>query len=340
MLLSARRICTMLISAALMLQCVAGLAFGQASSTAGAIGGTVGDQSGGVVSGATITARSLDTGLERTVKTEASGGFRITQLPPGVYELTANAQGFNQLKRTGITVRVGDEVNMKLEVGASGATEVVNVTAEAPVAEPSKTQVSTTINEKAIQELPINGRRWSNFVTLTPGVTPDGSFGLISFRGISGLLNNNTLDGADNNQAFFSEERGRTRINYVVGQESIKEFQVNTQNYSPEFGRAAGGVVNAVTKSGGNEIRGSAFYYLRDDAFNARNPLDFTNLRASDGTISRVAVKPPDRRQQFGGTLGGPIKRDHAFWFFSYDQQKRNFPLNAQPATATFFTPD
>jgi hypothetical protein len=118
----------------------------------------------------------------------------------------------------------------------------------------------------------------------------------------------------------------------------VKEFQVNTQNYSPEFGRAAGGVVNAVTKSGTNQIRGSAFYYLRDDEFNARNPLDFTNVRRSDGTIGRVAVKPDDRRQQFGGTIGGPIKTDTAFWFFSYDQQKRNFPLNAQPSAPTFFT--
>src|ERR1044071_6969145 len=150
MLLSARKLCTMLISAALLIQCATGLAFGQASSTTGATGGSVVDQSGGVISGATITVRSLDTGLERTVKTEDAGVFRITQLPPGIYELTANAQGFNQLKRTGITVRVGDEVNLKLEVGASGATEVVNVTAEAPVAEPSKTQVSTTINEQAI----------------------------------------------------------------------------------------------------------------------------------------------------------------------------------------------
>jgi hypothetical protein len=337
MLLSAKRICTMLLSAALLLQCATGLAFGQASSIAGAIGGTVVDQAGAVVSGATVTVRNVDTGLEKTVKTEESGTFRVPQLQVGNYELTVNAAGFGELKRASINVRVGDEVNLKLEMSASGTTEVVNVTAEAPIAEPSKTQVSTTINDKAIQELPINGRRWSNFVTLSPGVTPDGSFGLISFRGISGLLNNSTIDGSDNNQAFFSEERGRTRINYVVGQESVKEFQVNTQNYSPEFGRAAGGVVNAVTKSGTNQIRGSAFYYLRDDALNARNPLDFISVRRPDGTLGFDVVKPDDRRQQFGGTVGGPIKQDTAFWFFSYDQQKRNFPLNAQPNLTNFF---
>jgi hypothetical protein len=337
MLLSARKLCTLLLGVALVAQAGATAAFGQASATAGGIRGTVVDQQGALIGGATVTARNLDTGLTREATTEESGLFRFSTLPVGNYEVTINAQGFGQLKRSGIVIRVGDEVDLKLELSASGATEVVNVTAEAPIADPGKTQVSTTINDKAIQELPINGRRWSNFVTLTPGVTPDGNFGLISFRGISGLLNNNTIDGADNNQAFFSEERGRTRINYVVGQESIKEFQVNTQNYSPEFGRAAGGVVNAVTKSGTNQIRGSAFYYLRDDAFNARNPLDFTSVRRPDGTIGREAVKPDDRRQQFGGTIGGPIKTDTAFWFFSYDQQKRNFPLNAQPSTPTFF---
>jgi hypothetical protein len=328
----------MLLSAALLMQCAIGVAFGQASSTSGTISGSVVDQTGALVAGADVTVRNIDTGLERTSRSEESGRFRVTLLPPGNYEVNVTAQGFGQVKRAGIVVRVGDEVDLKLELSASGATEVVNVTAEAPIADPSKTQVSTTINETAIQELPINGRRWSNFVTLTPGVTPDGNFGLISFRGISGLLNNNTIDGADNNQAFFSEERGRTRINYVVGQESVKEFQVNTQNYSPEFGRAAGGVVNAVTKSGTNQIHGSAFYYIRDEALNARNPLDFVQVRGSDGVIRREAIKPPDRRQQFGGTIGGPIKKDTAFWFFSYDQQKRNFPLNAQPSTPSFFT--
>jgi len=225
-----------------------------------------------------------------------------------------------------LEVPVGQTLAADIKMRAAGVTETVTVTSEAPLIDTRRTDVSNVVGETAISNLPINGRRWENFVLLGPGVTNDGNFGLVSYRGISGLYNNNTVDGADNNQAFFSEERGRTRINYVVGQESIKEFQVNTQNYSPEFGRAAGGVVNSVTKSGGNDIRGSAFYYLRDDSLNARNPLDFTNVRNSDGTISRIAVKPPDRRQQFGGTLGGPIKRDHAFWFFSYDQQNRDFP--------------
>ncbi len=154
---------------------------------------------------------------------------------------------------------------------------------------------------------------------------PDGSFGLISFRGISGLLNNNTVDGGDNNQAFFSEERGRTRISYSISQSAIREFQVNTSNYSAEYGRAAGGVTNAVTKSGTNEVHGDLFYYQRNNSWGARNPLAFQSV-LKDGVATRVGIKPDDVRHQFGGAVGGPIVKDKVFFFFSYDQQKRNFP--------------
>ena len=135
-----------------------------------------------------------------------------------------------------------------MPVSLQGVTGTVQITAEAPVINTSQQDFSSNINQTSINELPINGRRWSNFAILTPGAVPDGTFGLISFRGISGLLNNNTVDGGDNNQAFFAEERGRTRIRYVISQAAIKEFQVNTSSYSAEYGRSAGGVTNAVTK--------------------------------------------------------------------------------------------
>ncbi|MFN0120009.1 MAG: hypothetical protein ACKV2V_05860, partial [Blastocatellia bacterium] len=146
-----------------------------------------------------------------------------------------------------------------------------------------------------------------------------------SFRGISGLLNNNTIDGGDNNQAFFSEERGRTRISYSVSQSAIREFQVNTSNYSAEYGRAAGGVTNAVTKSGTNELHGDWFYYQRNNEWGARNPLSFQSVLVN-GAATQVGIKPEDVRHQFGGTIGGPVVKDKLFFFFSYDQQKRNFP--------------
>ena len=136
----------------------------------------------------------------------------------------------------------------------AGVTESVTVTGESPLIDTRRTDVSNVVGEKAIQNLPINGRRWENFVLLGPGVTNDGNFGLVSYRGISGLYNNNTVDGADNNQAFFSEARGRTRTSYSISQAAIKEFQVGISNFSAEFGRAAGGTVNAVTQSGTNAV--------------------------------------------------------------------------------------
>src|SRR5260370_7912922 len=147
-----------------------------------------------------------------------------------------------------------------------------------------------------------------------------------------GLLNNNTVDGADNNQAFFSEERGRTRISYSTSEASIQEFQINTSNYSAEYGRAAGGVVNAVTKSGTNQIHGQAFWYLRSSDWGAINPFAFKKVNIN-GTLTSVPFLPEDKRHQFGGGIGGAIIKDKLFFFFSADQQLRPFPATANSGT-------
>ena len=222
-------------------------------------------------------------------------------------------------------VEIGRETNLEIALSVGPITGSVDVSADAPVINTTQQDFSTNINQTSINELPINGRRWSNFALLTPGAVPDGTFGLISFRGISGLLNNNTIDGGDNNQAFFAEERGRTRISYSISQAAIREFQVNTSSYSAEYGRSAGGVVNAITKSGTNEFHGGAFYYQRNNKWGARNPLA-TRTQLINGVFTPVGFKPEDVRHQFGGTIGGPIVKDKAFFFFSYDQQKRDFP--------------
>ncbi len=213
---------------------------------------------------------------------------------------------------------------MDVTLKVAPVAETVTVTAEAPIVEPERTEFTSVVNESAVHNLPINGRRWENFVLLTPGVNPDGTFGLVSYRGISGLYNNNTVDGADNNQAFFSEARGRTRVVYTTSLSSIKEFQVGLSNFSAEFGRAAGGTVNAVTKSGTNEFHGEAFYFLRDDAIMAREPFQ--------------PVEPEERRQQFGFSLGGPFIKNKLFYFGTYDQQVRNFPYFVTPSSPTFLT--
>ena len=311
------------------------------SNTQGAIGGTITDQTGAVVANATVAARNPDTNTTVTAVSDASGGFRVNNLAPGRYEVTVTSGGFAEYHQNGIIVEVGRSTPFDVSLGVTARGETVQVSDEAPVVNTQQQDFSTNINQTSINNLPINGRRWSNFALLTPGATPDGNFGLISFRGISGLLNNNTVDGGDNNQAFFSEEKGRTRISYVISQASIREFQVNTSNYSAEYGRSAGGVVNAVTKSGSNAIHGSGFYYIRDNALGARNAYSniSTLVPGTPPTVLVSGFKAPDRRQQFGGTVGGPMIKDRMFFFLSYDQQKRDFPGIAAPSSPNFFAP-
>src|SRR5688572_10233341 len=295
------------------------------STTTGAIGGVVSNPNKEVVPGAAISVRNVETNKEDAATTDDSGRFKVANLQPGRYAVTVNSSGFSPMTQENVVVEIGRETNLEVALAVGPVTGTVDVSAEAPVINTTQQDFSTNINQTSINELPINGRRWSNFALLTPGAVPDGTFGLISFRGISGLLNNNTIDGGDNNQAFFAEERGRTRISYSISQAAIREFQVNTSSYSAEYGRSAGGVVNAITKSGTNEFHGQLFYYQRNNKWGARNPLA-TRTELINGVFTPVGFKPKDVRHQFGGTIGGPIVKDKAFFFFSYDQQKRNFP--------------
>src|SRR5687768_896574 len=295
------------------------------STTQGAVGGTVKDPQGAVVPNASVTVRNEETNKEVTATTDDEGSFRVVSLDPGTYTVVISATGFAGFTQQKVVVEVGRVTPIEIGLSVTGAQETVQVTSEAPVINTQQQDFSTNVNQVSINNLPINGRRWSNYALLSPGAVPDGTFGLISFRGISGLLNNSTIDGGDNNQAFFAEERGRTRISYSISQAAIREFQVNTSSYSAEYGRSAGGVVNAITKSGTNEFHGQLFYYQRNNKWGARNPLA-TRTELINGVFTPVGFKPKDVRHQFGGTIGGPIVKDKAFFFFSYDQQKRNFP--------------
>jgi hypothetical protein len=308
----------------LLVLALSAVAFAQ-STTTGSIGGVVTNPAKEVVPGAAITVRNVGTNKEDTATTDDTGRFKVANLPPGSYAVTVNSTGFSPMTAENVVVEVGLETKLEVALVVGPVTGSVDVSAEAPVINTNQQDFSTNINQTSINELPINGRRWSNFALLTPGAVPDGTFGLISFRGISGLLNNNTIDGGDNNQAFFAEERGRTRISYSISQAAIREFQVNTSSYSAEYGRSAGGVVNAITKSGTNEFHGGVFYYQRNNKWGARNPLA-TRTQLINGVFTPVGFKPEDVRHQFGGTIGGPIVKDKAFFFFSYDQQKRDFP--------------
>jgi len=304
----------------------------------GGIAGTVRDQQGLSVPKATVTIHNVGTNQETKVVTDDSGDYRALGLQIGTYSVSVEASGFAKYIAQNIAVEVGRIQTIDIKLQISSSTSTVEVTAEAPLVNTSQQDFSTQLNAHTINDLPINGRRWSSFALLTPGVVPDGGFGDLSFRGISGYLNNNTVDGGDNNQAFFAEERGRTRIPYSTSEASIQEFQVNTSNYSAEFGRAAGGVVNAVTKSGTNDFHGGAFYYNRNNAVGAINPFATTS-QLVNGVSTIVHLKPDDNRNQFGGVIGGPIKKDKVFFFFSYDQQLRNFPAVAAPSSPTFLNP-
>jgi hypothetical protein len=309
------------------------------SNTAGAIGGTVSDQLKAVVPNATITVQNLATHEKKTGKTDSFGKFRITTLSPGPYEVTVEAPSFAPYRASGLIVEIGRVTGLQIGLKLGAAVETVQVTDEAPTVNTVQPDFASNIDNTTIENLPINGRKWSNFALLTPGLVPDGPYGLISFRGISGLLNMHTVDGGNNNDAFWSEERGRTRMAHTISQSAVREFQVNNSNFSSEYGGAAGGVINSVTKSGSANLHGEAFYYLRDNnILGATNPFS-TEYASNSGTITSQPVKPLDRRQQFGGNLGGAIIKDKLFWFFNYDAQRLNFAGVASPSGSTFFAP-
>ena len=308
------------------------IAFAQSTLTGG-ISGKVVDPQGASIPNAAVTATNVGTNKEATATSDSDGGFRVINLEPGTYTVKVSVGGFADFVQEKVVVEVGQITSINVPMGVAGTTATVEVSAEAPVINTNSQEFSTNINQTSINELPVNGRRVTDFVLLTPASVPDGPFGLISFRGVSGLLNNSTVDGGDNNQSFQSEERGRTRIPYVVSQSAVREFQVNSSNYSAEYGRSAGAVVNSVTKSGTNEFHGDLFEYYRNNRFGARNPRA-TRSVLINGISTPVGIKPLDIRHQFGGNIGGPIVKNKAFFFFSYDQQKRNFP-----GLAVFFAP-
>jgi hypothetical protein len=309
------------------------------STTDGAIAGTVTDASGAAVPNATVTVKNNGTNVEETLTTDESGYFRAGKLQPSTYTVKVEAPGMAPFTAESVVVQIGSitEVTPKLNIASAGATVVVS--AEIPTVNTATPEFAEVVDQVAISNLPINNGRWSSFALLTPGAVNDASgFGLISFRGISPLLNNSTVDGGDNNQAFFSEERGRTRIGYTIAKAAVQEFQVNTSNYSAEYGRAAGAVINTVTKSGTNQFHGEAYFYDRDNEWGATNPFTKLTTQTSPGVFTSAPYKPKDVRKIWGGGIGGPILKDRLFFFFAFDRYDRDFPGTAVPASpGTFF---
>jgi len=295
---------------ALLVFCLAlgvGSVAAQTAATAGQIVGTVRDPNGAFVANATVTIASTDTGLERTFTTNEDGTFRAVQLPPGTYTLTINAPGFGAFTQTGYKVEVGSALDAQITLQVNAVTEEVLVTAAS--VETTQVQTPTVLNQTSISQLPINGRRFQDFVLLTPTAQTDPVRNQISLVGQRGINANVQIDGADYNNPFFGGIRGGERSNNAptIPQSAIREFQVVASGYNAEFGRSTGGIVNAVTKSGTNDYNGSGFYLVR--------PADLAHRNAFGQVASPT-------QHQFGGAFGGPIIRNKAFFFGSYEQQE------------------
>ncbi len=309
--------------------CVLSAGYALAQNTgAGTITGTLTDPNGGVVPAAAIAVRNTGTNTTKALATNADGIYVAPFLTPGTYEITASKAGFAKVVRTDLTLQVGQTLTIDLALPLQTTTETVTVTGQPSVVDTEKTEMSQVVSQTAKENLPLAGRRWENFALLTPNATTDGSTGLVSYRGISALYNSSAIDGTNNNQAFFSESKGRssTGLPYVYSMDSIQEFQVTSSNYSAELGQAAGGVINAVTKSGTNALHGDLFYYLRYPTWNALDPVN-----KSKGIYSQ----PVHQQQQFGGSVGGPIIKDKLFYFLTYDGSRKVAPIT-YTSSATF----
>jgi hypothetical protein len=291
----------------------------------GAISGRVTDESGAILPEASVVVRNLNTGVEQSAVTNHAGLYQFPVLMPGTYSVTANAKGFHYVEGL-LRVLVGSTTvwDVKLHVGAG--TETVKVTGTASLLRPTESSASTVLDRSLIEDLPLNGRKYTNFMMLTPNTSYDGDTGLVSVAGQqggedSGYANGNgstyfSVDGSNATNNYFSDIIGRNRIPYLFGEDSIQEFQVAVSPYTAIYGGGAG-FVNAITRSGGNTFHGGVFYYNRNSAFEAEDALD----KAAGNP------KPEDDLQQFGAAVGGPIVHNHLWFFADYEQQLRNNPL-------------
>ena len=292
-------------------------AFAQDAST-GAIRGTVVDSSGRPIVDASVALVDSAQGFRYFVTTDAAGQFVFEFLPSGEYAARAVAPDMSPQITPKLHVDIGatTQLDFKLQVG--GAKEMVTVSGDPPMVETQTHAVSSLVDKRAIEELPLDGRRFTDLALLTPGVTQDprgltsSSNGDLAFGGIRGYQSSYLVDGGDNNNAFFAQARGRYRAPYQFSEEVVQEFRVSSNTYGAELGRAGGAVINVVTKSGSNQLHGTGFYFIRDSAFGATQPL--------------LDFKPHAQQQQFGFTVGGPIHRNRVFFFGGFDQHIFNVP--------------
>src|SRR5215470_9115845 len=291
--------------------CFASSVWGQAQITSGTVQGDVLDEKGGSVAGASVEAKNLDTNFTQTETTNTDGHFAFLSLAPGRYTLTISKSGFATVLQQNVNLTVGQTINIPVTMKVSSVATQVIVT-DVPVVEVTKTESASTLDELSVATTPVLGRKFEDLLTLTPGVSitqgPDGDE--ININGQRGIFNNVSLDGGDYNNGFFGEQVGGQRAAIDISMEAIKEFQIVASGANAEFGRSAGGVINVVTKSGTNNWHGAAFEYFRTEGLTAAT---------SDG-------KPLQdfRRNQFGGSFGGPISKDKLFFFAAGEGIREN----------------
>jgi hypothetical protein len=288
------------------------LAFGQGGAATGDLHVTVKDAKGAVVTDATVTVSDVAKGLQRTATSDGQGGYSVRLLPPGTYSVTVEAARFTKVQSTGLSITVGGLVELPVTLSVSGAKEVVEVSSQADLVETSRSSTTDTIGQRRIDNLPINGRDYINF-TLTDsqvvrdnapntGAAPTSGLNMSGQRARSNLVNVDGVDATDNSV---------NGVRSTVSQEAVQEFQIITNSYSAEYGRASGGVVNIITRSGSNEFHGDVFGYLRNRSFQAVNPFS---------TVSNPAYT----RVQAGAAFGGPIKKDKTYYYLAYEVTRRH----------------
>src|SRR3977135_2395991 len=302
----------------------------QAQVAGGTITGTVVDSSGRLIANANVSITNVATGINRTVTTNEDGLYIAPNLLPASYELTFTAPGFRTDVRSGVELTVGATVALNMTMQVGGSKETVQVQTEAPDVQLATSDISAVVNATTVRELPLNGRSWTDLATLQPGVNriqtqPDFAAGTdrgnrgfgqqLTISGARPQQNNYRLDGVSLND--YANGAPGSVLGGSLGVDAIQEFSVLTSNYSAEYGKTAGGVVNAVTRSGTNQIHGSAYEFLRNSALDTRNYFD------APGSV-------PFRRNQFGGAIGGPIFKNRTFFFADYEGIRQSKGISNQ----------
>ncbi len=300
----------------------------QGAVSTGGVTGYVFDATGAVVPNVAVVATNDNNGAKLTTKATGEGLYVFPAIAPGSYHLSFSIAGFKNTQVPNVEVSVGRTSSLDVHLEIGQVADQATVEATVTLLNPTDTNLSTVVDRKLIEDLPLSGRRYTDFVLLTPNVTTDGEFGDVSFGGQQGGLfstyangnasNQFTVDGANFTSAYMGDARGWTRVPYIFGQEAVQEFWVSDNPYSAAYGGAGTGFVNTVTKSGTDQFHGAAFYYNRNSGTGAIDAIDKANGRPRN----------LDVLQQIGASIGGPIKKNKLFFFFDYEQQRQKDPIS------------